>query len=1475
MFKKLFGAQQGLLPRFLTSPRRLARLFGAGLLLTGAAARAQTTTVFNETFEGATNSFTLVNGAEPNKWYVGTVAGNGPTTPGTKAAYISNDGGVSHAYTVTATSVTHLYRDVAFPAGQDIAQMSFDWLAGGESIFDYIQVFMVPTTVTPVAGTQLVGGAAGAVQLGGNINLQATFGRTTYRLPPGLAGTTQRLVFTWRNDNSVGTQPPAVVDNIVVTTQTATPFSGVYTINNALPTGGTNFASFTDAANRLNLSGINGPVTLNVLGGPYTEQFLLDQVSGTSATNTIVVNGGGRTLRFASTNSNQRAVVQLNGTDFTTVTNLNIDATGGTGSPGLYGAGVLIANTADNDRITNCTINADVTTTSSNFAGIVVNGSLTTYTASGVNSANNLLLEGNTINGGFYGITLIGNTTAALNTGNVVRNNTVRDFYFYGIYTGYQDGAQFIGNDISRPVRTNPSSFYGLYTFGGSRSQAIEKNKLHDPFTGNLANINAIYAIYLATGTGASATTPNDVVNNTLYNLNGNGLQYLIYNSGANFSRIYNNTISSDDLAATTAAFTYGIFNSGTSVDVKNNVVSLARGGTGIKNGLYYTIATTSNYNDIYVPGGNVGYYLTAYATLANWQTANSNAFDQNSVSADPAFINPSIGNLTPANVLLNNAGTPLARVTEDITGAPRGATPDLGAYEFTPVATDLSPVALLSPATATACYSPTETVTVQVRNNGTAALDYATNTGTVTVVVTPPGSITQTFTTTLTTGTLASGATQNITLPGTLDMTVLGTYSFAVTASVVGDANVSNDVLTPAVTRTVVAPTPGVLSPSATAICVSGTAALSLAGAANGSIQYQSSSSATGPFTNIGGANSAAYTTPVLTSTTYYRVRVTCNSNVATSNVSAITVNNPTISAAPTPLTTCAGGTATLSATVPAGVSVRYYTAATGGTLVGTGSPFVTPVLTANTTYYAEAFTGGQENVGKPSTTGTDGSNTTGGINFTTTGPTVITNVTVYQMANAAAGTATVQLITGNNLNGTAPGPIVTQATVSIPANTTTALQARTLTLSFVVPAAGQYQLFMSASTTSLVRDFSTAPQPVTAFPYNSPSGVVSLTSSSLGVAYYYFFYNWQIGSVCVSATRTPIQVNVTAGLVASLPVAAFTNCGRTPYQLNGTIAGTATGAVYASSGTGAFTPNATTLNATYTPSAADVAAGTVTLTLTPTGPAAPCVATGRVVLTLQTPPNAAFSYPAGTYCTNSPVTVAPVLAPGAVTGTFSASGFGLRIDPVTGVINLATTNLDGTYTVTNTVAGVGACASFASTTSFTVNFGVAQPTLGAASQAGGSVLLSTPSLPGVTYQFFRNGVAVGPPSAGNTLLLTAGAQSGSYTVVATSATGCASVPSTPVSAVITGVQTASRNGVSLSVRPNPTADGRITVELAGVNATASRLSVTNALGQVVHTGMVPAGATALDLGRLATGVYTLRLQTAQGVLTQRLVRE
>ena len=82
------------------------------------------------------------------------------------------------------------------------------------------------------------------------------------------------------------------------------------------------------------------------------------------------------------------------------------------------------------------------------------------------------------------------------------------------------------------------------------------------------------------------------------------------------------------------------------------------------------------------------------------------------------------------------------------------------------------------------------------------------------------------------------------------------------------------------------------------------------------------------------------------------------------------------------------------------------------------------------------------------------------------------------------------------------------------------------------------------------------------------------------------------------------------------------------------------------------------------------------------------------------------------------------------------------------------------------------------------------------------------------------------------------------------------------------------------LTVAPNPTADGRLRLRLAGPNAAGTYTTeVQNLLGAILLTATLRLGPSAdaeLDLGPLAAGVYLLRLRDAQGrVAVRRVVRE
>src|SRR6185295_14593612 len=97
--------------------------------------------------------------------------------------------------------------------------------------------------------------------------------------------------------------------------------------------------------------------------------------------------------------------------------------------------------------------------------------------------------------------------------------------------------------------------------------------------------------------------------------------------------------------------------------------------------------------------------------------------------------------------------------------------------------------------------------------------------------------------------------------------------------------------------------------------------------------------------------------------------------------------------------------------------------------------------------------------------------------------------------------------------------------------------------------------------------------------------------------------------------------QVVITINPAATVDAGdAQTVCSSSPsVQLHGTVGGGASGGTW-SGGTGTFNPNASDLNATYTPSAAEIAAGTVTLTLTTNDPSGPCDAqSDQVVITIN----------------------------------------------------------------------------------------------------------------------------------------------------------------------------------------------------------------------------------------------------------------
>lgn len=468
--------------------------------------------------------------------------------------------------------------------------------------------------------------------------------------------------------------------------------AGTYVIDN---NGTGDFLSIADFASALGNCGISGPVVGNVLSGsgPYTQRTVFTNILGSSATNTVTLNGNGCTLAHTTTVSAERAAIMIDGTDHLTITNLLIDASAGT-----YGCGIQLMNQADNNSITNCTVTTAPNSTSTNYSGIVASASTTSGITSGDN-ANNTLIEGNTIVNAYYGVAISGHATNGC-VGNVVRNNNVSDGV-YGIYVNDQIGAIAEGNSVSRPNSTATTTCYGVYLTGG-RGNLIDGNRVHNLMGGVPASASQISGVYVTSSDG-TVGEPNRVVNNLVYNMNSaTGINYGIYHSGSDNTHVFHNTVILDHPTGGSGA-TYAFYQTtaAVGVQVKNNIFHVSRGGTGVKRCLYFSVLTSviESDNNVLVMASTtgttnyVGSHGTTlnYVTLADWQTANSAAFDQNSSDAEPAFVNVGAGDLTPTNGAVNDLGAPAVVVPFDFNGVarPLGVAPDPGAIEFTPPTLD------------------------------------------------------------------------------------------------------------------------------------------------------------------------------------------------------------------------------------------------------------------------------------------------------------------------------------------------------------------------------------------------------------------------------------------------------------------------------------------------------------------------------------------------------------------------------------------------------------------------------------------------------------------------------------------------------------------------------------------------------------------------------------------------------------------
>ncbi len=1072
----------------------------------------------------ALNGMTSVNGST-NKWIIGTDTHNGAPN----SAYINNTG-TNNDYKLTTVDVSHFYYDYNFPAGQTIINLTFDWKCAGESSYDDLKVFLVPTSTTPVAGTSLASG-----QIGVTYNSQTTWQSVNITLAAANAGTTQRLVFSWRNDGSGGTQPPAAVDNILITTSAPAPMtyvSSAVTQSNTTPVA--------IGSNSNEVIGIQ-VVTAGIASPISVTQFTVNANGSTAIAD---INAANSAKIYYTGNSSTFATTTLFGQNTPTIANFTIGGTQALVNGTNYFWLVY-----------------DVQGTAT--AGDVIDGQCTSIACSGAQTPSPTTVVG---------------SRPIVNQVTIGTGTSTGTYPFY-TYFGYSRSASlFTSAEVGLPTVLTHLA-WNISTANATDNIPVKiylKTTTSTALTaGTWANmISGATLVYDATTTFTPTGWKTfDITDFTYCNDNllvlceanygssgaGSDYPYFYYTTATNSHETWsqdataptgNGSVGSSRpnirIDKSTAVLCTGVPTAGTANASPNSICLplsslLSVTGSSITCGLTYQWQSAAllagPYTDI--PGATSTTY-TAYPT--------SNTYYRRAITCGASTV-------YTAGVLVTVTGPVYAAIgyttsfeakwlsrcgTEEI--------PDNFWVASIPVINNKSWRRDNDGATAT-WTTPANGMYVPAGSLGNRSARYhsyyASGKGYLDLYIdlsTQAGTKMLSFDYINTSGTdqmkVYLSTDGGITFPITLNTVTLAaawtTYYASLSSNSAtcvirfeanGDAGATSDMGLDAVSITPPcssAPAPGTATTSIASFCNTGTPTLSVTGyTVSGGITFQwESSVSNSPYSwsVITSGQSTTYTaSPAINQTTYYRCAVSCGASTSYTNIVTVTNSAQQITGTNSPVTVTCNTAANMTATATGG-TISWYANLAGGSSLATGGSY-SPVVSANTTYYCAAGAGGStSNVGKVSSPLSDGYYGSSNTGLVFNAITAFTLVSVKVYVQTASSNVIIQF---QDNTGTAIGANYTFNNCPAGLNT--------LTLNISVPVGTGYRL-VSNNTNSLGRDFTAA------FPYTQ-AGICSITGAVLGGSSstaYYFFYDWVISSGCESTPRTPVNVIVSGGVTA-----------------------------------------------------------------------------------------------------------------------------------------------------------------------------------------------------------------------------------------------------------------------------------------------------------------------------------------------------
>ena len=490
--------------------------------------------------------------------------------------------------------------------------------------------------------------------------------------------------------------------------------------------------------------------------------------------------------------------------------------------------------------------------------------------------------------------------------------------------------------------------------------------------------------------------------------------------------------------------------------------------------------------------------------------------------------------------------------------------------------------------------------------------------------------------------------------------------YRVEVTEGVTGYVTTSD-----AFTITAIAESPlgGTLNPSSISNCLNANVAPNsisvnpTGGTGSYIYQWRVSSTPGGPYTDVPGGNERTLTIDLFpVGVKYYQVEIVSGCLSHTSSEASVTISGAEITST-TPGVICSSGSATLSATASGG-TLNWFSAASGGSSLGSGGSFNTPTISATTTYFVSTTLSGCTSIRVPvqaivaSTinltssnfsiqsptepcvgsganillTSTALPNGTHSVTYSITGANTVgpitTSITTNQgfgsfttvpLSNPGANTITISTVTigacnrtpssGNTLNFNTVNTLPNTTDFSVSASATCLGSSTDIQISSSSLATGQYIVSYNVTGTNTIATRNTILSFTAGSPGTGSFSIPDLSSSGSNNVVEVTSIAFLSSPTCQSsllASSTSFESNPPLGLDPGIPVTDCVSNAAIPITRGARASNFSALSWSSPDATGTFQQNTTAdalTNTTFAPSAADQADRSRILTLTGTG--------------------------------------------------------------------------------------------------------------------------------------------------------------------------------------------------------------------------------------------------------------------------------